>query len=142
LNSNQQGDAPMGASMKNMKTLRFKKLCALLLALGTTSLFGLTVAEITDVTPKVDEVPVPIRTTVAEYPAQLKKENVQGIVSVVVVIDESGNVIASEISKSTNEGFNKAAESAVLAWKFKPAKVAGKPVKVKVTIPVRFKIED
>lgn len=112
--------------------------CALL---GTVRLSALTVAEITDITPKVDETPTPIRTVPPEYPAMLRKDGVAGVVSVVVVIDESGAVLASEVAKSSNEGFNQAATDAVQRWKFKPAKLAGKNVKVKVTIPVRFTLE-
>jgi periplasmic protein TonB len=113
--------------------------CALL---GATRLSALTVAEITDITPKVDETPTPIRTVAPDYPADLRKEGVAGVVSVVVVIDENGAVLASEVAKSSHEGFNQAATDAVAKWKFKPAKLAGKNVKVRVTIPVRFTTEE
>lgn len=112
--------------------------CAALL--GVAPLRALTVGEITDITPKVDESPAPVRTTAPAYPPELKKEKMAGIVAVVVVIDETGNVMACEVSKSSNEGFNQAAVEAVLKWKFAPAKLAGKAVKVKVTIPVRFEV--
>ncbi len=109
--------------------------------LSVAPLRALTVAEITDVTPKVDEPPVPIRTTAPDYPADLEKAKIEGIVSVVVVIDEVGAVLACEVSKSTNEGFNAAAIKAVQKWKFKPAQLGNKSVKVRVSIPVRFSAE-
>ena len=124
-----------------MKLSRLFNSLVVVALLSAAPLFALSVAEITDVTPKVDEPPVPIRTTAPDYPAELQKKKVEGIVSVIVVIDEVGGVIACEASKSTNEGFNESATKAVQKWKFKPAKLGGKTVKVKVTIPVRFSID-
>ncbi len=124
-----------------MKLSRLFNSLVVVALLSAAPLFALSVAEITDITPKVDEPPVPIRTTAPDYPAELQKKKVEGIVSVIVVIDEVGGVIACEASKSTNEGFNEPATKAVQKWKFKPAKLGGKTVKVKVTIPVRFSID-
>lgn len=101
---------------------------------------ALTVSEITDISPKVDEAPAPVRTPAPEYPASMRDSKVSGVVSVVLVVNEAGEVIAAEIGKSTNEEFNAPALEAIRRWKFKPAKVAGAAVKVKVTIPVRFSV--
>lgn len=110
-------------------------LCSFALA---ASALAITVAEVTDVSPKADEAPAPVRTVAPEYPSSLHEAKVNGVVSVVVVVDESGDVLAAEVVKSTHEEFANPALNAVRRWKFKPAKVAGKAVKVKVTIPVRF----
>jgi len=99
---------------------------------------ALTVAEITDVSPNVDEVPSPVRTFVPEYPDSLRNAKVAGLVTVMIVIDESGDVIAAEVVKTSHDDFSEPAVAAVRRWKFKPAKLDGKSVKVKVTIPVRF----
>ena len=126
-----------------MKSRKRSLLLGTLLSLAllwAAPLFALSVAEITDITPKVDENPVPVRTTTPEYPKQLKADSVNGIVTVVVVVDESGSVLACEVAKSTHAGFNDSAIEAVKKWKFKPAVLAGKPVKVRVTIPVRFSV--
>ena len=123
-----------------MKPSSLLKALLVIALFGTTRLAALSVAEITDVSPKSDEAPVPVRTTPPEYPAELRQAEVQGLVTIVSVVDESGNVLACEISKSTNEGFNEVALAAVRKWKFKPAKLGGKAVKVKVTIPVRFTV--
>lgn len=102
---------------------------------------ALTVAEITDVSPKVDEAPAPVRTFAPDYPASLRAAKVNGVVSIVIVVDESGEVLAAEVAKTTHENFNEPALDAIRRWKFKPAKLDGRPVKVKVTIPVRFMTE-
>jgi protein TonB len=113
-------------------------ICSFALAASASAL---TVAEITDVSPKVDEAPAPVRTVAPDYPLSLREARVNGVVSVVLVVDESGDVLAAEVAKSTHDDFTSPALSAIRRWKFKPAKVAGKAVKVKVTIPVRFSAE-
>ena len=102
---------------------------------------ALTVAEITDVSPKVDEAPAPLRTFAPDYPTALRDAKVNGVVSVVLVVDETGEVLAAEVSKSSHDDFKGPALDAIRRWKFKPAKLDGKAVKVKVTIPVRFSAE-
>lgn len=91
---------------------------------------------------KVDENPVPVKTPPPRYPDSLKREGVSGVVAVVIVIDEKGNIINSSISKSSNVEFERPALEAVKNWKFKPAKKDGNPVKVRVTIPLRFNVEE
>ena len=116
----------------------FTLLCSFALA---ASARALTVAEITDVSPTVDEAPAPLRTFAPDYPAALRDAKVNGVVSVVLVVDETGEVLAAEVSKSSHDDFRGPALDAIRRWKFKPAKLAGKAVKVKVTIPVRFSVE-
>jgi protein TonB len=91
---------------------------------------------------KVDENPIPLKTPPPRYPASLKSEGVSGVVAVVIVIDETGSVKASSISKSSNPEFEKPALEAVKNWKFKPAKKDGKSVKVQVVVPLRFTESD
>jgi protein TonB len=110
-------------------------LCSFALAASASAL---TVSEITDVSAKVDEAPAPVRTVAPDYPASLRAAKVNGVVSVVLVVDESGDVLAAEAAKSTHDDFTDPALNAIRRWKFKPAKLEGKAVKVKVTIPVRF----
>jgi len=102
---------------------------------------ALTIAEITDITPKADEIPSPVKTIAPEYPANLRKDKVSGLVSVMIVIDEKGEVMAAEVSKTTNDEFREPALDAIRRWRFKPAKLEGKAVKFRVTVPVRFMVE-
>jgi len=57
-------------------------------------------------------------------------------------IDEKGNVINGTVVKSTHKDFEEPALEAVKGWKFRPAKKEGVAVKVRVTAPLRFKVED
>lgn len=91
---------------------------------------------------KVDENPSPTKTAKPAYPAELRRDGVEGLVAVSVVIDENGDVISSKVAKSSNKAFDSFALDAINKWKFKPAKKDGKAVKVKVTIPFRFSIDE
>jgi periplasmic protein TonB len=87
------------------------------------------------------EPPVPVRTVAPEYPDELRREGVSGLVMVKCSIDEQGNVTETIIEKSSNAAFEKPAVAAVKKWKFKPAKQDGAPVAIKVSIPIKFVFE-
>lgn len=91
---------------------------------------------------KVDEKPTPTKTAKPDYPTDLKREGVDGLVAVITVIDERGNVIDVAVKKSSHAAFEKPAKDAIMRWKFTPAKKDGKAVKVRVTIPVKFSVQD
>ncbi len=90
---------------------------------------------------KVDVNPVPTKTPPPDYPEDLRDKEVTGVVAVVIVIDEKGSVISATISKSSNPGFDAPALEAVKKWKFKPAQIAGAPVKMKLSVPLRFNLD-
>ena len=87
------------------------------------------------------EPPVPVRTVAPEYPNELRRDGVSGLVMVKCTIDEQGNVTETLIEKSSNAAFEKPAVDAVKKWKFKPAKQDGAPVAIKVSIPIKFVFE-
>jgi protein TonB len=91
---------------------------------------------------KVDVNPIPIKTPPPQFPLQLRRDGVSGVVAVTIVIDETGAVISSTVAKSTNPGFDEAAMDAIKKWKFKPAQKDGAAVKMKVTVPIRFNLEE
>lgn len=84
------------------------------------------------------EPPVPVRTVAPDYPSQLRREGLSGIVMVKCQIDEQGNVAGAEIEKSSNPAFDQPALAALKKWKFKPARQDGNPVAIKVSIPLKF----
>ncbi len=88
------------------------------------------------------EPPVPVRTVPPDYPSELRRDGVSGVVMVSCVIDEKGDVQEAAIEKSSNISFNPSALAAVKKWKFKPAKVDGAPVSKKVTIPLKFTVDE
>lgn len=74
------------------------------------------------------------------YPQRAKEANVQGIIQIVAYIDEFGDVKKIERKNSLGYGLDEAAETVVYYTKFKPGLLRGKPVKVKMTVPVEFKL--
>ena len=87
------------------------------------------------------EPPVPVRTVPPEYPDELRRDGVSGLVMVKCTNDEQGNVVNPEVEKSSNGAFEKPALAALKKWKFKPAKQDGTPVAIKVSIPIKFVFE-
>jgi periplasmic protein TonB len=118
--------------------LRF--LITLILIAGSSRLLCAQDAE--GVYSKVDQNPTAVKTPEPKYPVSLKREGVSGIVAVTCVIDETGKVISAKATKSTRAEFEKPALDAIQNWVFKPATKDGKPVKVRVTIPFRFSVEE
>lgn len=88
-------------------------------------------------TPKV-EPPVPVRTVEPVYPRDLLDGGVAGVVTVKCTVDVQGNVVETEIVKSSHQAFEKPAVDALTRWKFKPARQDGTAVAMKVSIPVKF----
>jgi len=82
------------------------------------------------------EMPTPVRTVSPVCPANLR--GTAGLVMVKCAIDEQGNVIAADVIKSTDTGFEEPAVTALKKWKFKPANENGKAIAVSVTVPVKF----
>ena len=87
------------------------------------------------------EPPVPVRTVAPEYPDELRREGLSGLVMVKCSIDEQGNVTETVVEKSSNPAFEKPAVAALKKWKFKPARQDDKPVAIKVSIPIKFVFE-
>jgi TonB family protein len=73
------------------------------------------------------------------YPEEARKLRISGIVSVEVLIDESGNVISAKATKGVdNLSLMTAAENAAMQAKFSPTTLGGKPVKVSGIITYNF----
>ncbi len=75
------------------------------------------------------------------YPEIAKQAGVEGKVYVVAFIDENGTVNDVKVLKGIGAGCDEAAVNAIKATKFKPAKNKGKPVKVKFSLAITFKLK-
>ena len=75
-----------------------------------------------------------------KYPEIARKAGIEALVIVGVLIDEKGNSVKTQIMNNVGHkvGFEEAAQAAVMQVKWHPAKQRDKPVKVWVSIPVRF----
>lgn len=75
------------------------------------------------------------------YPPFAKKAGVEGRVFVQFVVDESGNVRDAVVLRGIGAGCDEEALKAVNAAKFKPGMQRGVPVKVKMSLPITFKLK-
>jgi protein TonB len=71
------------------------------------------------------------------YPEAAKRTRTAGLVSIEVILDESGKVI-SATAMSGPTLLREAAVQAALRAKFSPTKLSGQPVKVSGTINYKF----
>jgi len=75
------------------------------------------------------------------YPEIAVRTSIQGLVSILAYVDETGNVVRTEVLKGIGGGCDETAEAAVKATLFKAGKQRDKPVKVKVTVPIHFRLQ-
>lgn len=88
------------------------------------------------------EVPVPRRThfVMPAYPAEAVAAGLRGIVILEIVIDPEGRVAFAEVVRSVPP-FDDAALAAVRQWTYEPTRAEGKPVSVRLTVPITFAIK-
>ncbi|MBK9990180.1 MAG: energy transducer TonB [Verrucomicrobia bacterium] len=123
--------------MSHVKTSLLKVL-SLSLLLGSFASLQAATSEGT----AFDVRPTPVKTPPPEYPTQMKRDGVSGVVAIKVEIDESGAVTACSVTKSSNAAFEQPALNAVKNWRFTPAQKSGAPVKVSVVIPIKFAADE
>jgi protein TonB len=88
----------------------------------------------------VSEMPVPLSEVRPVYPKEARDKQIEGSVAMDVLIDDKGKVrLASVIEGS--EIFRASALEAMKKFLFRPAKVDGKPVAVRIRYSIKFKLE-
>lgn len=75
------------------------------------------------------------------YPEIAKKAGVEGRVIVQFVVDEQGNVADPQVVRGIGAGCDEEAVRAVQQAKFTPGQQRGKAVKVKMSLPITFKLK-
>ena len=75
-----------------------------------------------------------------QYPALARKAGIEGKVYVEFVVDEKGNVVDPKVIRGIGGGCDQAALNAVKQAKFTPGMQHGKPVKVRYSVPIVFKL--
>jgi len=75
------------------------------------------------------------------YTELARKARVEGVVIIEAIIDAQGDGINARVLRGMPMGLDRTALEAVEKWKFKPATLKGKPVKVYYTLTVRFKLQ-
>lgn len=77
-----------------------------------------------------------------EYPVEARQLNMQGVVVLEALVDETGKVFATDVISSPASQLSAAAIEAVAQWVFSPAMEKGRPVMQVVRIPIDFNLHD
>lgn len=90
----------------------------------------------------VEELPERVGGVLQRYPPMLLAAHISGEVVVECIVDTLGRVESGSIRivRSTHRLFGQAATDAVATWTFRPGTIAGRAVRARVTIPVRFQM--
>jgi periplasmic protein TonB len=76
------------------------------------------------------------------YPAQARESNIEGIVAISFVVDEQGQITDIRILCDIGGGCAQEALQTIRKMpRWLPGEMAGRPVKVRMTLPVRFRLE-
>jgi periplasmic protein TonB len=75
------------------------------------------------------------------YPKRAERDGIEGEVLVAFDVLEDGRVVNPKIVKGPAE-FHEAVLQAAVTWRYRPATLAGKPVKHRTTKLVRFQLEE
>ncbi len=78
-----------------------------------------------------------------EYPLRAKQLHQEGLVILGVEIDQKGMPVKIEVQQSSGyQMLDQAALKAVRRWRFQPERIGDMPVASKVSIPIRFRLEE
>lgn len=76
-----------------------------------------------------------------QYPALAREKMIQGLVVVTFVVDHDGSIKEVKIIKDLEGGCGQeAARIMSIMPRWVPGEISGKPVRVRFTLPVRFKL--
>ena len=76
-----------------------------------------------------------------KYPEIARKAGVEGRVIIQFVVDENGNVTNPQVLRGVGAGLDEEALRCVSQLKFKPGRQRGRPVRVRFTLPVVFRLQ-
>ncbi|NOX17481.1 MAG: energy transducer TonB [Chlorobi bacterium] len=75
-----------------------------------------------------------------KYPVVAKKAGLEGKVYLIAFVDENGKVEDVKILKGIGGGCDEAAADAIKETSFTPGENKGKPVRVKLSLAIQFKL--
>jgi protein TonB len=87
---------------------------------------------------EIDQRPRPVHQVAGAYPSEMRARNVEGVVTLIFIVDDTGRVVNPRVEKSSHPQFEAPALAAVRQWKFEPAIKAGQRVSCRMRVPIRF----
>ena len=88
----------------------------------------------------LEKKPEAVSQTAPTYPAELRKAKIEGSVTVVCILDETGRVEEPRVENSSRPEFEKPALEAIRKWRFRPGMKDGQAVRTYIRIPLRFRV--
>lgn len=77
-----------------------------------------------------------------EYTPDARAARIQGVVAIVAVISEHGEVLETKVVRGLPLGLTEAAVAAISRWEFEPARLDGEPVAAAYVVTARFELDD
>jgi periplasmic protein TonB len=87
---------------------------------------------------EIDQKPRAIFQESPAIPSAMRGKKIEGLVTVIFVVDAAGKVENPRVEKSSHTAFESPALSAVRKWKFEPGVRAGQRVASKMRVSIRF----
>ncbi len=87
---------------------------------------------------EIDQKPRAVFQGAPLFPSSMRGKKVDGMVTLIFVVDATGKVVNPRVEKSSHPAFDKPALDAVKKWKFEPAVKGGQRVSCKMRVPIRF----
>jgi TonB family protein len=87
---------------------------------------------------EIDQKPRAVYQAQPMFPAEMRGKKVEGVVSLIFVVDATGKVQSPKVEKSSHPAFEKPALDAIRQWKFEPGLKGGQRVECKMRVPMRF----
>lgn len=87
---------------------------------------------------EIDQRPRPVHQVAGVYPSEMRAKNIEGSVTLIFIVDETGRVANPRVEKSSHPEFDLPALDAVRQWKFEPAIKGGQRVSCRMRVPIRF----
>jgi protein TonB len=87
---------------------------------------------------EIDQRPRAVHQVAAGYPQAMRAARVEGIVTLIFIVDETGRVVNPRVEKSSHAEFEAPALESVRQWRFEPAVKGGQRVGCRMRVPIRF----
>jgi len=91
--------------------------------------------------PLVEAMPIPGENEAPSYPRLARRRGYEGTTLLDVLVTEEGRVGEIRVASSSgHSSLDKAALHAVERWRFRPGRRGGKPIAMRVRVPIRFQL--
>lgn len=89
----------------------------------------------------LDQTPRPIGVTGFNFPRRLARKKVNGRITLLIKLDETGRVLEAEVERSNLPDFDAFVANEVREWRFTPPTQQGRPVKAMARFPIPIRIQ-